>query len=236
MLLREMDIGTDGRRSEPFGQTNYGRVCDAIRAEIIAGVHPPGMRLKIQELMAQFGISSNPIREALQQLQGEGLVVISPNKGATVRQIDERFLLHIYEIGEGLDCILAGRCAAMATPADVARLRGIHDRIGEAAEAGQAGRRLLLNGEFHDSIAAITGNLEAINIRRRHRNLVRTIRQQYGYEPERMKSVQQEHAAIVDAIAAGDVPEAERAARLHVVRSYEDIMLRFRSYLSQKAP
>ena len=76
----------------------------------------------------------------------------------------------------------------------------------------------------------------AINIRRRHRNLVRTIRQQYGYEPERMKSVQQEHAAIVDAIAAGDVPEAERAARLHVVRSYEDIMLRFRSYLSQKAP
>jgi DNA-binding GntR family transcriptional regulator len=231
-----MDIGVEGRRSDAIGQTNYGLVCDAIRAEIVAGLHPPGARLKIQELMEQYRLSSNPIREALQQLQGEGLVVISPNKGATVRQIDETFLRHIYEIAEGLDCILAGRCAAMATPAQVARLRSIHEKIGEAADAGQSGRRLLLNGEFHEYIAEITGNMEAINIRRRHRNLVRTIRQQYGYEPERIRHVQQEHEAIVDAIAAGDVAGAERAARFHVVRSYEDIMLRFRSYLTQAKP
>src|SRR5690349_17936694 len=96
---------------EPFSQTNYGRVCDAIRNDIVAGRFPPGTRLKIQEIMAEYRISSNPIREALQQLQGEGLVVISPNKGATVREIDEQFLRNIYEIAEGMDGILAGLCA-----------------------------------------------------------------------------------------------------------------------------
>jgi DNA-binding GntR family transcriptional regulator len=208
--------------------TGYVRVRDAIRERIISGAYPPGMRLKTQDLSEQFGISTNPIREALQQLQGEGLVVILPNKGATVRRIDEQLIRHIYEIGEALDGILANRCAAVATAHDVALLRDIQSRMEEAHARGDSVGRADYNGEFHNALGTISGNTEAMDIRRRHQNLIRTIRQQYGYSPERHAEIHAEHRAIIEAIAARSIDAAERAARVHAVNSLTDMLLRYR--------
>jgi DNA-binding GntR family transcriptional regulator len=207
--------------------TSYARVRDAIRDRIVGGTYLPGTRLKINDLCEQFGISSNPIREALQQLQGEGLVVISPNRGATVRLIDEQMIRHIYEIGEALDGILANRCAAIATPPQVEQLREIQRRMEAAAAAGDAVGRADQNGEFHVLLGTISGNTEAVDIRRRHQNLIRTIRQKYGYSPQRLGQIHAEHWAIIDAIAAHDVAAAEAAARTHAVRSLEDMLTRY---------
>jgi DNA-binding GntR family transcriptional regulator len=207
--------------------TGYERVRDAIRDRIISGTYPPGTRLKAQELSEQFRISTNPIREALQQLQGEGLVVILPNKGATVRRIDGKLIRHIYEISEGLDGILANRCATMATRDDVVRLREIEDRMEAAVASGDGTARLLANGEFHCALATTCGNVEAMDIRRRHQNLIRTMRARYGYEPERMDGIIAEHRAIIDAIAAGNADAAEKAARIHCIRSCEDMLARY---------
>jgi DNA-binding GntR family transcriptional regulator len=211
----------------PIVGTNYSRVRDAIRDRIVGGVYLPGTRLKVQELCDQFGISSNPIREALQQLQGEGLVVILPNKGATVRLIDEQMIRHIYEIGEAIDGILANRCATIATLAQVDQLRDIERRMEAAAAAGDSVGRANCNGEFHVFLGAISGNTEAVDIRRRHQNLIRTIRQRYGYSPSRIEEIHVEHRAIIDAIARGDVSAAEQAARLHTVRSCDDMLSRY---------
>lgn len=207
--------------------TGYARVRDAIRDRIVTGAYGPGARLKINELVGQFGISSNPIREALQQLQGEGLVVISPNKGATVRMIDDRLIRHIYEIGEGLDGILANRCALMATPAQIQRLRDIEQQMEDAASAGDGVGRAHFNGEFHAELGIISGNTEAMDIRRRHHNLIRTMRQVVGYSSTRIDEIHVEHRAIIAAIAAGDPEAAEKAARLHAIRSCQDMLLRY---------
>ena len=208
--------------------TGYGRVRDAIRNRIVTGAYAPGTRLKINDLCEQFGISSNPIREALQQLQGEGFVVILPNKGATVRLIDDRLIRNIYEIGEGLDGILANRSARVATPAQVAHLRDIQDRMDHASAAGRSAERAECNAEFHVFLGAISGNLEAIDIRRRHQDLIRAIRQNYGYSPPRLEEINREHWQIIDAIAGGDAERAEKAARLHCVRSCDDMLARYR--------
>ncbi|MET0430428.1 MAG: GntR family transcriptional regulator [Microvirga sp.] len=218
------------RGGELVSGTNYGRVGDAIRAAIVRGTYPPGARLKVQDLSALYGISSNPIREALQQLQGEGLVVISPNRGATVRRIDEKLIRHIYEISEGLDGIMAGRCAILASREQLDNLRSIQQQLERAAATNQSGKRMRLNGEFHEYLGTITGNFEALDIRRRHQNLIRTIREQYGYAPERIEQIHIEHRAIIEAIAKGGVEEAERAARFHSVRSRDDILSRFRGF------
>ncbi|WP_299721697.1 GntR family transcriptional regulator [Devosia sp.] len=224
-----MTKGMDADESA-IGGTNYGRVRDAIRDRIVGGIYLPGTRLKVHDLCDQFGISSNPIREALQQLQGEGLVVILPNKGATVRLIDEHMIRHIYEIGEGLDGILANRCAAIATPPQVERLRDIQHHMEAAAAAGDSEGRANYNGEFHTHLGAISGNTEAVDIRRRHQNLIRTIRQRYGYSPYRIEQIHVEHWAIIDAIAARDVAAAELAARIHCVRSCEDMLSRYKGF------
>ena len=90
-----------------LGRTNYQRVRDIIRNDIITGQFQAGARLKISELVERYGLSAMPIREALQQLQGEGLVVLSANKGASVRRIDERFLWQGYEVRKALEAYFA---------------------------------------------------------------------------------------------------------------------------------
>ncbi len=59
-----------------------------IREDIIEGRIAADSRLKVRDLAARYDVSTNPVREALQQLRGEGFVVISPNRGARVRTID----------------------------------------------------------------------------------------------------------------------------------------------------
>src|SRR6185312_15044925 len=79
-------------------QTNYTRLRDLIRADIVEGRLPSGARLKIDELAKRYESSAIPVREALQQLQGEGVVVFLPNRGASVRRIDADFLRNIHEV------------------------------------------------------------------------------------------------------------------------------------------
>src|SRR3712207_3392027 len=63
----------------------YVRVREQLRTDILQGVFAPGERIKIAELSKRYGVSQMPVREALQMLQGEGLVTIAPNKGASIR-------------------------------------------------------------------------------------------------------------------------------------------------------
>src|SRR4051812_2768522 len=71
----------------------YVRVANRLRPDIIPGPWRPDARLKIRELAAHYGVSPAPIRESLQQLQGEGLVVMEPNRGARVRPITEQLII-----------------------------------------------------------------------------------------------------------------------------------------------
>src|SRR6185312_11676029 len=73
-------------------------IYDRLREDIIEGRISADSRLKVRDLAARYGVSTNPVREALQQLRGEGFVVISPNRGARVRPIDEDFVRNVYEI------------------------------------------------------------------------------------------------------------------------------------------
>ena len=228
MSIAEMDGGP--QRSEAIGGTNYSRVADAIRAGIVAGTYLPGTRLKVQELSAQYGVSTNPIREALQQLQGEGLVVISPNRGATVRLIDDELIRQIYEVTEAIEGVLARRCAMVATPEQVEALRRIEQQLEEATALKQMELRRHCNSEFHRLIGTIAGNAEALSILARHRNLIRTIREQYGYQPARLERIKAEHRRMLEAIAAGDPDEAEAASRSHIVNARDDILSRFRGF------
>ena len=210
--------------------TNYERVRDAIRDGITGGFYKQGSRLKVAELCRQHGASSNPVREALQHLQGEGLVVVSPNQGATVRVINTDLIRYIYEIGEGVDGIVARRCATIAQPFQIEKLRELAAGVQQADLDNDEQERTAYNTAFHEEIALISGNIEAMDIRRRHKNLIRVIRRQCGYSPTRFEKIHFEHLSIVEAIAAADPEAAEYAARVHRRRSCEDMLLRYHGF------
>ena len=97
-------------------------VYELIRRDIISGRLAGGDRLKVAELTGRYSTSTNPAREALQQLRGEGFVIIEPNRGARVRPIDENFVRDIMEIQTLLQPSLTHWFIGIATEADIESL------------------------------------------------------------------------------------------------------------------
>jgi len=201
-----------------IGDTNYNRIRDAIA---------PGERLKVQELARKFAVSPIPIREALHQLQGEGLVTITPNRGAAVRVIDRTLISNIFDIREAIDGMLARVSAPLATAEQIERLRRIENAIEAAVQTDDFGRAGELGRKFHEYIGEIANNLEAVKIRRTHANVFRSVKTSMG--PSRVRSArrQEEHHRIIDALARHDPAEAERAAREHAQAWRESVLEHF---------
>lgn len=207
------------KRSLPESNTNYQRVQDLIRADIVEGRLAANVRLKVSELADRYGVSPIPIREALQRLEGEGLVVISSNRGARVRQLDEHFLRNIIEIMLLLEPYLVKGFVQVARDEDLRELEAIQKRIEAAAEAGDFEGFHSANGQFHTCIYRRHFNDEALRILDQHRALRRTLTRKYPVNSARMRQSCREHRQILDAILPGDAEGAARAMAEHVEHS-----------------
>ncbi|MGG5822535.1 GntR family transcriptional regulator [Falsiroseomonas sp. HW251] len=221
LIRPDPDVGTSAL---PFGSTVYQRVHEHLRAEIIAGRLPPGMRLKIQDLATRYGLSHMPVREALQQLQGEGLVVMSPNRGATVRRMDAQFVRNLFGIREALEGYLTRQAAGALTPDDIAALRAIQAELRTAHRTRDMQSIVRLNRAFHRTIEAAAGNDEAIRLLDLHSNLIGALRTRVGYRPGRVETVLAEHDAMVEALAAGDAAAAGEIHDRHIRGARDDII------------
>ena len=140
------------------GDTIYSRVCDSLRDGILSGELGPGQRLKMTDLVAKYGISPMPIREALQKLQGEGLITIEPHRGAKVRQVDREFVSMVHELRTAIECMLGRKAAANITGKAVAELERLQQEYDRAAEEGNAAKVVSANLKFHALIYSYGNN------------------------------------------------------------------------------
>src|ERR1700730_8872448 len=83
----------------------------ALRDAITSGVLVPGSRLREAQLASHFSISTTPVREALRRLDREGLVRLSPNRGANVTEFNLREVVDLFEVGEVVECRAVRRAA-----------------------------------------------------------------------------------------------------------------------------
>jgi len=109
-------------------------VVDRIRDLIVSGQLKPGDRLRQDELATTFGVSTMPIREALRQLQAEGLVTFQPRRGAAVASLSVSDYEEIYRIREALEILACGWAAEDFDRIPIDDLRTILEEI-EKAEA-----------------------------------------------------------------------------------------------------
>ena len=130
-------------------------VVDRIRDMILNGYLKPGDRLRQDELASTLGVSTMPIREALRQLQAEGLVVFRPRRGAIVASLSVSEYEEIYHIREELETLACRWAAEDFDRIPIDRLKLLLDEI-EAAEAdfAEAHRRMRLVREFFFTIFA----------------------------------------------------------------------------------
>jgi DNA-binding GntR family transcriptional regulator len=101
-------------------------VYDQLRAEILNGTYPPGKRLIIDGLASELGVSQIPIREALQQLQAEGFVIIEPHVGPRVAPIEIDVIWEIFQLLEALEII---SCRAACQHMSAADLLGMEQML-----------------------------------------------------------------------------------------------------------
>ena len=97
----------------------YARLRDRLRADILAGVWPPGEHRTLATLADRHGVSLSPVREALLGLEGEGLVEIRQHRGAVVPLMDAALLGDLYDLRAALQSLMARRAAERATPAEL---------------------------------------------------------------------------------------------------------------------
>lgn len=213
---------------------NYQRVRDVLRMDIVSGVFNPGDRLKINALVERYDVGANPIREALQQLQGEGLVEMTPNKGATVRYMVEDVARQLLELREAIDAFVARKFAETGSYKLLDTLKDIQRRFEQAVEEGREADYTTYNNEFHEVIIMAANNREAESFLTRSSLLVRTIRGLVGYGPERVQTILAEHRAMIEAFEQRDADKASEIARLHAKHATEDLIAQYRRMIDAR--
>jgi DNA-binding GntR family transcriptional regulator len=209
-------------------QVGYERLRDAIRSHIISGEFDAGVRLKIADLCRRYDVSSIPVREALQQLQGEGLVVMMPNRGAIVRSVDSIFVGEIYEVREAIDSAMARRFVEYVTADALLALERAQDEMERCEEYGNILGRHLADRALHRVILSGANNREALLIIERQNNIINALRLGYGQSEARRQQVRHEHRALIEAVRKGDARRAGTIAANHARNARNDLIAAMR--------
>lgn len=203
-------------------------VYEAIREDIISGRIPANARLIVADLAERHGTSTNPVREALQQLRGEGFVVMAANRGARVRPIDEDFIRDVYEIEVLIEPALTRWFVGIATEADIAALEGLHAEMLRLNYADPL-RHSLLDTQFHHTMYERHYNRHAVDLWWKHREILRAISRRLPISLGRQATVMRDHQDVLDAIKAHDADAAAAVIARHVEGSGRHIIEQMRA-------
>jgi DNA-binding GntR family transcriptional regulator len=190
------------------------QVLSELRRRIVDGDYAQGERLTENRLAEDFGVSRNPVREALRVVESEGFVEILPRRGAVVATLDETAIRDLFAVRKQLETLAAGLAAERATEDDVARLRALLAEANKATEAGDLARVAELNSALHVAVIDISGNRWLASLSSAMYHHVHWVFRVGA--AQRAPHSWEEHIRLVDAIAAGDAEAAVAAAEAHV--------------------
>ena len=210
--------------------TLVDQVVEAIVSEIADGTLASNARLIQDELARAYGVSRQPVQQALLLLRNDGLVREAPGRGLIVAPLDVEFVRNLYQIRTMLDG-LAARLAAQ-NGAERAEREG-RERVARglsAVESGSLTEQIVADMEFHAFVGELSGNPLIGETTRPHWPYLRRLMGEVLRSDEGMPStVWDEHAAILDAIIAGNGNRAEKLSREHVSSAADFIVARLQS-------
>ena len=209
-------------------QSLRGKVFQKIREEILSGVYQDGEELREVTLGEKLGVSRTPVREALRQLELEGLVTIVPNKGAYVKGITKKDVHDIYRIRS----LLEGLCAKWATEhitdqqieelEEIVLLSEFHLKKQGQGKAKQVSD---LDGKFHKVLYEASNSRILEHVLSDFHKYVKMARTMSVGEKERAEKSIDEHRAILEAIRKKDANLAEQLANQHIMNVMENLHL-----------
>jgi|tagenome__1003787_1003787.scaffolds.fasta_scaffold20966298_2 DNA-binding GntR family transcriptional regulator len=203
----------------PMSQRTSEGVARILRAEIFSGGLKPGEPLRERLIAEQLGVSRTPVREALFTLQSEGLVELTPNRGASVRTVTSHDITQIYALRGVLESYAAREAAETRSPQDLDALEDAHAKLERMSGAGTPSEQALADLAFHTTISGATGSRMLQTIMGQVLAFTVSYRSNFAYPAERAAAVLDEHRAILDAVRDQDADRAEKLMREHVAAS-----------------
>ncbi|KAF0676851.1 GntR family transcriptional regulator [Profundibacterium mesophilum] len=213
-------------RGDGQGGTAYRRLLEEIRAGRLAA----GDRLRETELAERLGVSRTPVREAIRQLEADGLVTHVPRQGASVRGLDYAEVMELYE----MRAVLEGTAARLATRAasqiELDELAALNE---ELVRAGASPEAFDLNRQFHAALLDAAKNRFLSRSIQGLQKALMILGPTTLTAPERAERAVEEHSAVLDALMARDGLRAEAAMRAHIEAAQR---VRVRAVRARAAP
>jgi DNA-binding GntR family transcriptional regulator len=220
--IPQSQLGLDPTVAERGPEDGYeplaSRVAQHLRAAILAGSLPPGEPIRQEAVARELGISRIPVREALRELEVEGLVTIVPHSGARVATLDFEECLEIYEIRERVEPLAFARSAERISAAQVASAGALCHEVEQCAADGTAW--IDVDRRFHlATYAAASPRLAKMIVGLWHatqkyrRVLVKTLTE------DDFAAYHDEHRLMVHALRQRDTAAGEALVRMHIARS-----------------
>ncbi len=190
---------------------------------IIDGEYKSGDSLSELMLSQKYGVSRTPVREALRQLELEGLVQLVPNKGATVIGVSEKDIDDIYAVRIRIEGLAARLCAESITDDELQALEKLVDLQEFYLLKGKTEPLWQLDGEFHNTIFEGSRNRPLRSMLSSFHSYISRARSNSMRSAERAAQAVEEHRAILKAITAHDGERAERSMTAHIIAARRNL-------------
>jgi DNA-binding GntR family transcriptional regulator len=210
-------------------RTTSDLIADALRQAIQQGQLRAGQVIRQEELAAQFQVSRIPVREALQQLEAEGLVSIPPNRRAVVTALTADEVREVYDLRALIEGDLLRRSVPLLTPHHLQRATMLCAALDREVDVARQGG---LNHEFHRVLIEPAGRSRQLAIVENLRNLVERFQYMQQSLLTHTADFQRDHWAILETCQHGDAEGAHRALQAHLSHAAEIAL----NFLSQPEP
>jgi GntR family transcriptional regulator, rspAB operon transcriptional repressor len=198
------------------GRHASSQVYDLLREAIIDLSLPPGCALSRNELAMRFGVSSTPLRDALMRLEEDGLVDVFPQHATFVSRIDLDRVHQAHFLRLAIELEVVATIARAPDAATIAHLRGLMARQGAMQKLGDTDGFSAADHAFHFAMYEAAKVPELWTLVRSQSGHLDRLRRLHLPSPGKVDSIMVDHAAILEAVAAGDGKAAQVAMRRHL--------------------
>ncbi|MHC9293974.1 GntR family transcriptional regulator [Mycobacterium sp. LTG2003] len=207
----------------PFASSRRHQIADWLREQIVKGVLAPGAQLKQDVLAAHLSTSPGPVREALRQMESEGLVHHIPNRGAFVASVSPDELLGVLlPVRLAIEQFAVEKASAVpAVLAELERLVGLMDKAALADDLEQLNE---LDVQFHETIVKSAHSEHAMQLWTSVQPRIRMQIFRLAKRHESPFAIPEEHRALLDAIIAGGTDVRRAALDDHIVASARQLL------------
>jgi DNA-binding GntR family transcriptional regulator len=203
---------TERRSRRPL----HEEAAERLRDMIVEGELTPGERITEQSLCDRMGLSRTPLREAIKTLTSEGLILLQPNRGATVAALRLEDIEDTFRVIGALEALAGELACGYLRDDDVAEIRVLHYQMALHRTRGERLEYFKLNQRIHEKIVELSGNAVLLETHRRLGGRIRRHRFAANLATERWDQAIREHEEMLAALDDRDGKRLAEILRRHL--------------------